>query len=175
MKKKKKGGNRAKRKDTGIFQRGKIWHIRYTVNGKQCQESTQSTKREDAKLLLGKRLQISGGKEPEIKKIKNYTFEEVAIEYYKWCERQRSFKSKRLFIKQLVDTFGHLQVRQINTRLLEQFQADRNKKGNKPATINRLLATLKHCLHKGFQWEIVSEETLKRIRQVRLLEETTAV
>lgn len=162
----------AKRRDTGIFQRGKIFWIRYSFNGKQVRESTHSTKRDDAKLLLGKRLnEIEAGKEPEIKKIKNYTFDELAIEYYRWCERQRSFRSKRLFIKQLVDTFGHLQLKNFSTMLIEQFQTDRINKGNKPATVNRLLATLKHCIHKGYQWEMLSEETLKRVRQVRLLEE----
>lgn len=42
---------------------------------------------------------------------------------------------------------------------------------NKPSTINRLLATVKHMFHKGYQWEMCSEETLKRARQVKLLEE----
>lgn len=59
MRKKKKGKERrvrenmAKRRDTGIFQRGKIFWIRYSFNGKQVRESTHSTKRDDAKLLLG--------------------------------------------------------------------------------------------------------------------------
>ncbi len=62
----------AKRNDTGIFLRGKIYWIRYSVNSKQIRESTHSTKREEAKLLLGHRLQeIARGKEPETKKIKN--------------------------------------------------------------------------------------------------------
>lgn len=162
----------AKSRDRNIFIRNSIYWIRYSVNGKQRRESSNSVKKEDARLLLGKRLlEIEAGKEPEIKKIKNYTFEEIAVEYFKWCERQRSFRSKRLFIKQLVDAFGHLQVRFINTMLLEQFQTDRINKGNKPATINRLLATLKHCIHKGYQWEMLSEDTLKRVRQVKLLEE----
>ena len=162
----------AKSKDRNIFIRNSIYWIRYSVNGKQRRESTDSVKKEDARLLLAKRLQeIAEGKEPEIKKIKNHTFEELAIEYFKWCERQRSFKSKRLFIKQLVDTFGHLQLRFINTRLIEQYQTDRTNKGNKPATVNRLLATLKHCIPKGYQWEMLSDDTLKRVRQVRLLEE----
>ena len=162
----------AKRKDTGIFQRGSTWHIRFTVNGMQKRESTHSNKREDARLLLGKRLtEIAEGKEPEIKKIKNHTFEELSIEYYKWSQMQRSFNSKRIFIKQLVEVFGHLQLRQLSTRIVEQFQTDRLSKGNKPATANRLLATLKHSIHKGYQWEMLSEETLKRVRQVKFLEE----
>ena len=55
--------------------------------------------------------------------------------------------------------------------LVEQFQTDRINGANKPATVNRLLAALKHCIHKGHQWKMVSEETLKRMRRVKLLEE----
>jgi integrase len=159
---------------TNIFKRDDVYWIRYTgLDSKQKRESVGKGKGfKDAELLLAKRKkEIAEGNEPVIKRIKNHTFEELAIEYYKWCERQRSFKSKRLFIKQLVDTFGTLQLRHITTMRVEQFQTDRINKGNKPATINRLLATLKHCIHKGYQWEMLSEETLKRVRQVRLLPE----
>ena len=48
---------------------------------------------------------------------------------------------------------------------------DAEQKGNKPATINRLLATLKHMFSKALDWEMVEEETLKRIKRVKLLEE----
>lgn len=151
-----------------------FYWIRYAgPDGKIIRESTKTSNFKEAQVKLeGQRKAIREGKEPEpIKRIPNYTFSQLASEYFKWCEKQRSFRSKRLFIKQLVETFGHLQVRHINTMLLEQFQTDRINKGNKPATINRLLATLKHCIHKGYQWDMVSEDTLKRVRQVRLLEE----
>lgn len=158
-------------KEPNIYRRGKIYWIRYSANGRQYRESTYSTNKSDAKLLLAKRLsEIAEGKEPA-SKVKNYTFEELAAAYSKWCERQRSFKTKQRLLKQLINAFGHLYTRQITTRLLEDFQTQRLKKGNKPATINRLMATMKHCMHKGYQWEMVTEDTLKRVRQVKLLEE----
>jgi integrase len=55
--------------------------------------------------------------------------------------------------------------------LLEQFQTERLEKGNKPATINRLLATIKHMFTKAVEWDMVEEATLKRVRKVKLLEE----
>lgn len=158
----------------GIFKRGSIFWIRYSDGfGKIIRESSQSTKFKDAEaLLIERKKAIREGKEPEpIKRIPNYTFSQLAEEYLKWCERQRSFRSKKGFILQLTETFGNIPLRHLNTKLIEQFQTDRLNKGNKPATVNRLLATLKHCIHKGYQWEMLSEETLKRIRQVRLLEE----
>ena len=158
----------------GLFKRGDIWWLRYCDGfGKIIRESSKSTSFKEAEtLLLGKKRAIREGKEPEpIKRIPNYTFNQLAEEYLKWCERQRSFRSKKGFILQLVEEFGSYQLRHINTKTLEQFQTERINKGNKPATVNRLLATLKHCIHKGYQWEMLSEQTFKRVKQVKLLEE----
>jgi integrase len=159
-------------KTKGIFNRGNIWWICYADGtGNIIRESSKSRKKNDAEtLLLERKNAVREGKYP-IKKIPNENFSHLAEEYSKWCERQRSFRSKKGFIIQLMETFGNVQLRSINTKLIEQFQSDRLKKGNKPATVNRLIATLKHCIHKGYQWEMLSEETLKRVRQVKLLKE----
>ncbi len=66
--------------------------------------------------------------------------------------------------------------------LLDQYQSERLQKsnrpdngkpdkGNKPATVNRLIATMKHMFTKAAEWDMVEEETLKRIRKVKLLPE----
>jgi integrase len=158
----------------GLYKRGKVWWLRYSDGfGKVVRESSKTTNFKEALVKLeDQRKAIRDGKEPDpIKRIPNYTFSQLAEEYIKWCERQRSFRSKRGFILQLVETFGNIPLKHFTTKLLEQYQTERLQKGNKPATANRLIATLKHCIHKGYQWEMLSEETLKRIRQVKLLEE----
>ena len=43
--------------------------------------------------------------------------------------------------------------------------------GNKPATVNRVLATLSHMVTKAVEWEMVEEEILKKIRRVKMLPE----
>jgi integrase len=59
----------------------------------------------------------------------------------------------------------------------ERLQAGKPKynstdaKANKPATINRHIATLKHMFTKAVEWDIVEEDVLKRIRRAKLLEE----
>jgi integrase len=158
----------------GIFKRGSVWWLRYSDGfGKIIRESAKTTNFKEALVKLeDQRKAIRDGKEPEpIKRIPNYTFSQLAEEYTKWCERQRSFRSKKGFISQLVETFGNIPLKHFTTKLIEQYQTERLQKGNKPATANRLIATLKHCIHKGYQWEMLSEETLKRLRQVKLLEE----
>ena len=64
---------------------------------KPTRESSKATKYKDAEtLLIARKKTIREGKEPEpIKRIPNYTFLQLASEYIKWCERQRSFRSKK--------------------------------------------------------------------------------
>jgi integrase len=121
--------------------------------------------------LIRRRNEIKEGKQPEVKRITNHSFRELANEYVVWSQRQRGFQQKLAVIKQLLDAFGHYQLRLFTSKLLEQHQTERMKKGNKPATVNRHLATIKHMFTKAVDWDMVEGETLKRIRRVKLLEE----
>ena len=156
------------------------------------------TKIKDAEALLHERkADIGRGKQPEIvKKIPSVTFRQLSEDYLKWAERQRGYKQKALLIAQLVEIFGNYPLRYFTTKLLEQWQTERlhqgairktvkkgfegkriivevpgTPKGNAPATINRLLATIKHMISKAVEWEMVEEEVLRRVRRVKLLEE----
>jgi len=173
----------------GIYKRGKVLWIRYAgLDGKIIFESSHSDKFKDAQdLLIQRKGEIKEGKQPEVKKrIPNHTFRELAQEYIKWTERQRAFRQKQQVVNQLKETFGNIPLRHFNTRLLEQYQTDRLQKGNKkvkvgknewrylpnkPATTNRHIAVIKHMFTKAVQWEMVEEYALKKVRQVKLLEE----
>jgi integrase len=156
----------------GIYKRGNIYWIRYAgLDGKIIYESSGSTKFKDAEALLIKRKQaIKEGKQPEIKKIANYTFRELAEKYLSWVNgRQRSAELKSYIIGQLLNTFGSLPLRRVNTALVEQWQTDNIKRGIKASTNNRALNVLKHMFTKAVEWEMVEVEILKRVRKVKLL------
>lgn len=157
----------------GIYKRGNVFWIRYAgLDGRTVFESSGSDSFKKAEALYVQRKNsIQEGKQPEIIKIKNHTFNQLITEYSKWTQRQRSFKQKANVISQLADTFGNIPLRRFNTMLVEQYQTERLQKGNKPATINRHIATIKHIFTKAVDWNMVEEETLKRIRKVKLLEE----
>ncbi len=158
----------------GIYKRGNIYWIRYAgLDGRIIYESSRSDKFKEAEALLIKRKQaIKEGKQPEpLKRIGNHTFNELVTEYLKWAQRQRSFRSKQGFIRQLSEFFNGIPLRRFSSRLIEQYQTEKIQKGNKPATVNRHIATLKHMFTKAVEWDMVEEETLKRIRKVKLLPE----
>ncbi|MBI5603120.1 MAG: site-specific integrase [Deltaproteobacteria bacterium] len=172
-------GKREKARIKGIFKRGNVYWICYkNLAGRIIRESSKSEKYAEAvDKLSDRRQEIKKGEEPEVKKIPNHTFNELAEEYLAWAERQRSYERKKGFIGQLKEEFGHLPLRRFNTLLIEQFQTGRLNngkrfnRGNKPATVNRLLATLKHMFTKAVDWNMVEEGILKRIRKVKLLPE----
>lgn len=159
----------------GIYKRGNVYWIRYAdLTGKIVFETSGSTSFKEAENLLVKRKNaIKEGKQPiEIRKIGNHTFNQLAEEYFKWAERQKSFwVYKNYLIKQLVETFGNIPLRRFNSMLLEQFQTDRLNNGNKPATVNRSIATISHMFTKAVEWYMVEEEILKRVRKVKKLAE----
>ena len=169
----------------GIYKRGNVYWIRYAgLDGKTVFESSGSDKFREAETLLGNRKQsIREGKQPEIMRIENHLFSELVTEYSKWIERQRSFVQKECNVKQLKEIFGNIPLRRFNTMMLEQYQTERLQKGskraaidgpvkgNKPATVNRHIALIKHMFTKAVDWNMVEEDVLKRVRKVKLLEE----
>lgn len=54
---------------------------------------------------------------------------------------------------------------------MEEYQTKLLKANKKPATVNRNIATIKHMFTKAVEWELVDEETYKRIQKVKLLAE----
>jgi integrase len=158
----------------GIYPRGNVLWLRYAgLDGNILFESSGSEKLKVAEALLHRRkADIQAGKQPEIIKIKNYSFRELAEEYVKWAERQRGSEKKAYVIRQLVNEFGQYPLRRFDTRMIEQFQTERLQKGHKPATVNRHIATIKHMFTKAVDWNMVEEDTLKRIRKAKLLEES---
>jgi integrase len=157
---------------TGIFKRNSIWWIRYTgLDGKQKRESSNSVKFKDAEALLAQRKQtISEGKEPEIKKISNHIFPELAEKYLSWINgRQKSAKTKGYIVGQLLSVFDTMPLRRFNTVIVDQLQTDLINKGYKPASNNKILNILKHMFSKAVEWEMVEENILKRIRKVKPL------
>jgi len=160
----------------GIYKRGAIYWVRYAgLDGRTVFESSGSTKFKDAEALLIQRKQaIKEGKQPEIKKISNYTFRELCEKYLSWVSgRQKSARTKGYIIKQLIDTFGNLPLRRFNTVIVEQLQTSLINRGLKNSSCNKVLNVLKHMFTKAVDWEMVETETLKRVRKVKLLQDTS--
>ena len=154
-----------------LYKRKNIYWFDFQINGTRYRKSTGKTKRREAEdIFHSERERAKAGECSRVQKVKTYKLVALAEEYLKWAEKQRSFKDKKRGIKQLVDVFGNHDVNDLNTREIEQWQSKRLKY-NKPSTVNRLLATLKHMVNKGTHWGMASDNALKQVRNVKLLPE----
>jgi integrase len=157
----------------GIYKRGGIYWIRYAgPDGRIRFESAKTTSQKEAECLLTcRKKEVQEGNLPEIKKIaKNITFRELAVEYLEWVKRQRAFVSKKCRVLQLVGFFGNHPLNSFSTQLVEKYQSGRLVK-NKPASVNKTIAIFKHMLAKAVEWEMMSEEILKKVRKVKQIPE----
>ncbi|MHC4269346.1 MAG: tyrosine-type recombinase/integrase [Planctomycetota bacterium] len=155
-----------------LYKRGDVYWFDFRINGKRYRKSTGETKRRDAEDVLDD--ERDKAKKEEClgtQKIKDCKVAVLAAEYSKWVHTQKSYiTSKRFFIKQIIEEFGNSNVSDLDTKTIEQWQSDRLKY-NKPATVNRVLACLKHMVLKAVDWHMASEEILKRVRGVKFKEE----
>jgi len=156
----------------GIYKRNNIYWIRYAgLDGRMIFESTGSTKYKEAEALLTERKRsIMEGKQPEIKRIVNHSFIELAEKYSAWMTgRQKSARIKGYLIGQLKRVFGDLPLRRFNTLIVEKLQTDLIARGLKPASANKMLNVLKHMFTKAVEWEMVESEVSKRVHKIKLL------
>ncbi len=169
-----KGKEKEKDMAKGIYKRGNVYWIRYAgLEGKVVYESSGSGKfRKAESLLISRKEAIKQGKQPEIKKIANYSFKELAEKYLQWIQsRHRSASTKEYRIADMISHFGALPLRRFNTLLAEEYQTALMDRGLKPASVNKNISILKAMFKKAVECDMVEEETLERIRKVKQLEE----
>ncbi|MGR3309761.1 MAG: tyrosine-type recombinase/integrase [Candidatus Brocadiales bacterium] len=159
------------RRSKGVYKRGNVWWIAYALpSGKTVRESARTSNLKQAEaLLLKRRTEVSEGEVP-VSPTKRYTFQELASEYAGWSSHQRFFKTKKYFIRQLTERYGNLPLNSFNPLIIEKYQMEALN-DVKPATVNRRITCLKSMFKKACDWGWIGEDTLKRVRSVKLLEE----
>jgi integrase len=172
------------RKTKGIYRRGRVYWVTYMgVDGKQKFESTGSTLKADADLILAqRRLDVDQGKAPiSNRRGRNFTFSDLAEKYLPFIASQKSAYTKGGFVSRFKKDFGEMKLSNFSLSLLEEWQSRKlsenrqeRKAGNgelpplKPASVNRALACLKHMFTKALDWEMVSDDIFNKVRKVKM-------
>ena len=160
----------------GLFKRknSPYYFIKFQLNGQYIYESTKTSNKKLAEeIYLTRRYEIINRVTPSDRKKeieKKYTFGELIEKYSSYTDgRLRSHSRLKSFIKKLLKTFGNIILDDFNLILIENMQSEIIKNNLSIAYANRLTAILKRMFTKALDWEMIGEETLKKIRAVKLI------
>jgi len=153
--------------ETGVYRRkdSPYWWIAATLpNGKRVRASSRTQDREDAEALLAK-LKLDAYRELHFGIKPERAWQEAVVRYLAVKATLRSFGDVQRICRGLDPYLGTLTLNQINGDVIWSVVEGEFKKGNKPATINRYLATIRNLLRTArdeWQW-------IDSIPKIRLL------
>ncbi len=100
---------------------------------------------------------------------KSQTLDGFLIHQYEpWATSQR--KSGTATVKRIRSNFEHLIKRplvDINLWVIEKWRSEELKRGKAKTTINRDITSLKACLSKAVEWEVLAENPLQKLTPLR--------
>ena len=144
-------------RNEGIYRRpdSGSWWINATLpNGKRVRQSAGTDVREDAEAYLAK-LKLDAYRETHFGIKPNHSWQEAVVRYLELKRTLRSFSDVQRICRLLDPYLGSVMLNQINGDVVWSVVQGELKKGNKPATVNRYLATMRSLLRMArdeWQW-----------------------
>lgn len=154
-------------RETGIYKRvdSPYWWINATLsNGKRVRQSSGTKDRSEAEAFLAK-LKLDSYKEVNFGIKPHRSWKEAVVRYLEIKATLRSYRDVKRICCNLHPYLGSLFLNQINGDVVWSIVAGELKKGNKAATVNRYLSTLRSLLRMArdeWQW-------IDHIPKIRLL------
>ncbi|HEX5806627.1 MAG TPA: tyrosine-type recombinase/integrase [Macromonas sp.] len=152
-------------RNEGLYRRpdSGYWWINTTLpNGKRIRQSTGIEDRFEAEALLAK-IKLDAYREHHFGIKPQRTWQEAVIRYLELKRTLRSFDDVQRICRHLDRYLGDLSLNQINGDVIWTIIQGEMKKRNKPATINRYLATIRGLLRMARdEWQWI--DTFPKIR-----------
>ncbi len=130
---------------------------------------TPQEAREEAKMVLGSAMRGIDPKAPR-RDYKSHTLASfIEEEFEPWSEthlKSKDANAKR--IKMVFSKFLKTHLSDIEPRQVERWRTKRLRAGNKPATINRDLSSLKGALSRAVEWGFIDEHPLSKVRKEKI-------
>jgi integrase len=153
-----------------IRKRGRIWWIRYYRNGQRIEESSGSSKHDEARDLLKKREGAVADGVPLTAKSTRLTFDDATadvISDYKVNGKKSLEDLERRITLHLKPYFGGRRLSAVSVGDLRAFSAKRLEAGASPAEVNRELAIIK----RAFRLAVEGERYHGRVPKIPMLQE----
>jgi integrase len=142
-----------KRGEGSIYLRGRIWWIKYSVNGKVVHESSHSDKEAEARKLLRRRLgeiQLGQFIGPQAERVAISELADDVVADYRINEQDSLDKAER-FAKRFKEYFGERKAHSLGTDSVRKYIDQRQKEGAANSSINNETAFLKRAFNLGIQ------------------------
>ena len=137
-----------------IYQRGRIWWIKYYVNGRPVRESTGLGKEQAATRVLKEREGRVATGQPILPRAERVRYEEAAEDlrqHYLAHPGTRDLDEYNRRVKHLARHFAGRRVAAIDQISVDAYIVARQSKGAAPATIRRELGTLTTMLRRAYK------------------------
>ena len=123
-----------------------------------------------ARVVAGEDIQLQKKRERQVaQQAKSQTLDGFLIHQYEpWATSQR--KSGAATVKRIRSNFEHLIQRplvDVNLWVIEKWRSEELKRGKAKTTINRDVTTLKACLSKAVEWEMLPANPLQKLTPLR--------
>jgi site-specific recombinase XerD len=131
--------------------RGRIWWVRYKVNGTCYEESSGSTDRRKAEKLLARReaeLGLGSFTAPDVKRTTMEHLAQILRDDYR-VNGRRSLRRAETSMAHLLDHFGAARAVTVTADRIAAYIRERQDAGAAPATIRNELAALKRMFTLG--------------------------
>lgn len=147
-----------------LFKRGKVWHYRIQVNGRQVRRSTKTEDRKLAKRIYDKvKGQVAEGKWFDKLPGEEKTFKEMMDRYKtEYLPLKSHPKKYESLISSLTSFFESYRVSEITPSLISQYKAQRR---HVKVALNRELSLLKSAFNIALrEWQWVKENPVGRVK-----------
>lgn len=144
-------------RNEGVYRRPNsgYWWISATLpNGKRVRQSAGTEIRGDAEALLAK-LKLDAYRETHFGIRPQRSWQDAVIRYLELKRNLRSFSDVQRICRFLDPYLGSMMLNQINGDVIWSIVQGELKRGNKPATVNRYLSTMRSLLRMArdeWQW-----------------------
>ena len=142
----------------GLYKRGTLWWMRFSIQGKQIRRSTGTSDRKLADKVFKKVMgEIAEGdwfeRLPGEEKTLSELFGKYLEEHSKPNKSGKSYVRDKAIAERMVKEFGDVTVAEVSAETIFDYKKKRREKNVAPATLNKELSFLRHALELAVVWE----------------------
>ncbi|PKN33229.1 MAG: site-specific integrase [Deltaproteobacteria bacterium HGW-Deltaproteobacteria-19] len=158
----------------GLFKRGTVWWMSFSVDGRQVRKSTETTDRKQAQRIFDKiKGEVAEGKWFEHLEGEDRTFNDLMDRYMKEHsavnKAPRSYQRDKVLEKHLRRAFGKMILTEIQPKMIADYKTKRREEGVSPRTINYELILMGHAFNLAMkEWQWVNDNPVMRVRKERV-------